>query len=260
MPKIHHLPLAILFSLAFLSVSYSPSALSQRPQSSEWNVKLGAGAISAFLPWKGADIKSTALPYFDVAKGNWSFGFRGLVRYRTVVADEWRVSLGLGYRDDGYSNDFGNDALFSGYGTPEGEFTADLEFAYDLLKVDFSQDISGNSESSALALGLKFPLYNNRKGFRVTAGTSVNWQSADYVNYYFGVSGQQINNAVRRVAYRGGAAVNYKVSLNVLYPLNRKWVLMGLLSRTELDDTIYNSPLIEQDYKGSVGMFVVYQM
>ena len=79
------------------------------------------------------------------------------------------------------------------------------------------------------------------------------------MHYHYGIEGQQIENSTGRIAYQGKAAVNYEAGLSGLYLINRRWIIIGSLSRTRLDDVITNSPLIEKRYQNKALMVFVYQ-
>lgn len=218
------------------------------------------GCTDIVPPLEGAGTKITAIPFIEASRGDWHFGGKGLVRYQTVVGGGLSLTIGIDYRDDGYQSDYGNDPGFSGYSSPREEIIAKLAASHGWLTANATQDISHRSESSTASLALEIPVDVRQKRLKININTTAHWYSRDYVHYHYGIEGQQIENSTGRIAYQGKAAVNYEAGLSGLYLINRRWIIIGSLSRTRLDDVITNSPLIEKRYQNKALMVFVYQL
>jgi len=81
-------------------------------------------------------------------------------------------------------------------------------------------------------------------------------QTADYTNYYFGVSPDESN--MFRPAYQTDGALNTAVKLRWGYALTDKWLLSGSLGLEFLDTAISASPIVEHDQLFSVGISIAY--
>lgn len=251
--------LTIFLLFPFLSAGYVPAIYAQQAGEQQWDIKAGAMVTSYSTPWVGGEHQNDPFPFFDARYENWHIGGERLLSYQAVEDEQWELVVGLDYRDDGYQSDFGDHPLFSGYDSPDAEVIAHLGISYGILSMQATQDVSDNSESSTLSMLLKYPLYKNRSGLMLDVSAAAHWYSDDYVNYYFGVEGNQVNDAVGRSAYQGDAAVNYELGVNAMYPLNKQWILIGSLSRTKLDDEIVDSPLIEEDYQEIARLILAYR-
>jgi outer membrane scaffolding protein for murein synthesis (MipA/OmpV family) len=68
-----------------------------------------------------------------------------------------------------------------------------------------------------------------------------------------------VDDVAGRVAYRSSAATNYGLSVSAVYPIGKRWSMMGVVSRTELDDNIVNSPLVDTDHQNVAALYFVYR-
>lgn len=80
----------------------------------------------------------------------------------------------------------------------------------------------------------------------------VRWQSADLVDYYYGTLDKEVARGVLR--YRPGSALLPQVGLAAQRRLGEHWKLTGALSYRFLPNELTDSPLMDQDSKGSVGL------
>ncbi|MFT4926006.1 MAG: outer membrane scaffolding protein for murein synthesis (MipA/OmpV family) [Phenylobacterium sp.] len=234
----------------------------------QWDVTLGLGAMSVAMPWKGIDRQTAALPYFDLSYGNWQFSAEQLVKYQypLPVGENISVFAGLNYRDDSYDakgtlfSETSDDPVFADYERLDGEVLFNAGVQWNDLSFSIAQDVSDNTSATSAHLAWELPLYTSSFGLMVNASAKVNWYSEDYVNYYYGIAGDQIKNSVGRVAYQADAATNVELGLNVVYPINQSWAVVGFLSRTRLDDSITDSPLIDSQYSDTVALMLTHRM
>jgi len=242
-----------------------PTALAQEPNKDEapWTIKVGTGVLTASRPWQDIDTETAFLPYIEASIGNWKFGVDNLISYQWELSKEWSMLAGIKYRSDGYDSNILFDKLsdnqvFNNYESPDGEVIFNYRMKYDMFSFEVSQDISDQTMSTAANLTLDLPIYKSRQGM-INISTSVQWYDSNYVNYYYGIEGNQVDNSVGRFAYQTSSAINYGIKLDALYFINRSWFLVGSLGREKLDDNILNSPLIDTDKTDAFSLLIVYQ-
>lgn len=248
-----------------LLFSSSPVVMAQESDLTDWNIQLGVGVVQASDIWTDTKNKVTPIPYFSISKGNWHSNTKNLVGYRVQFAEMWSASVGIGARNDGYDDDFvqrtrgETSRVFDGYVEPDTEAVVNYGISYGWLSFEASMDVSNKSDSNSASLAVEIPIYEMDNGLSISTTASVDWYDSNYVNYYYGVAGEQVDDVVGRVAYRSNAATNYGLSVSALYPIGKRWSLMGVISRTELDDNIVNSPLVDSDHQNVTALLFVYQ-
>jgi outer membrane scaffolding protein for murein synthesis (MipA/OmpV family) len=253
----------LIYAVAITTVITSPDSGASQDDDSEWKVALGAGAIDISTPWKGADNQVALIPIIDIRKGNWHFNGDDLIGYHTQIDDSWSASLGIGFRDDGndsddlWLKDTKSHQVFDGYDTPDAETVVNYGITYGWISVGGSRDVSGNSDAYSAGLSAEIPIYQTGNQFSISTIASMNWYDSSYVNYYYGISGNQIDDSVGRVKYHTGDATNFSIGISASYQISDLWSVMGILSRTKLDDSIVDSPLIDSGYTDSAGFIFV---
>ncbi|MEJ6473009.1 MipA/OmpV family protein [Pseudoalteromonas piscicida] len=234
------------------------------PQSDEWQVRLGGGAAAADLPWKGVDSELISIPIIDIQKGNWFINKDSLIGYRFPITEDISVYSGLGYREDGYDGVFrdakSEDEIFTGYDSPDGDVTVNYGITYLWFTLSGRSDVSNNSDSTTAALSVSIPFYNNGRGFKVSIVGSAEWQQSDYVNYIYGISGDNVDVSRGRVGYlTSDDAINISAGITAHYQLKTQLSLVGGITRTKLDDVIADSPLLDRDTSDVAYAGLVYQ-
>ena len=239
----------ILFASSLISLVCVP----QLVQAEEWQFTTGLGAYSANEAWKGTDAKQGIAPLLSAIYGNWLIGKDGIVTYNVLNEDDFGLSVGVNYRNDGYDDDKfmgsdkSSDSVFTGYDSPEGDVTFKVDGYWNFVNLSVEQDISGHSKGLTADLGIEVPIFNIGKDFMVQANATVHFQSSDYANYIYGVSAEQVDNSVGRTAYTVGSVTNYSAGLSAFYQLDNSWTLIASAQYTKLDDAITDSPLIGDD-------------
>ena len=252
-----------MYVAALAAAATSPDSRASQAGDPEWEVALGTGAINVSSAWKGADDQIELVPFIDIRKGNWHFNGDDLVGYHTQIGDSLSASIGLGFRSDGYDsgnlsfNKVKKHRVFDGYRAPDTETIFNYNIRYGWLSLGGSHDISGKSDAYSANLSAEVPIYQAGYRLSINAIASVDWYDDSYVNYYYGISGKQIDDSVGRIGYHAGAATNLEVGISVSYLINDRWSVMGIMSRTKLDDSIVDSPLIDSDYVDSAGFIFV---
>lgn len=243
---------AVMAGGLFLSLASMYSNATEQGQD-DWEVKIGAGALVADLPWKGVGNEFAIVPMADIKKGNWFSNEDSTIGYQFLnLNDTFTAYAGLGYRNEGYDSLFGdtssNSKVFDGYEAPDGELVLNYGAKFLWFGVSGHTDLSDESDATNFALSAEVPLYESAYGFGISAQAQVRWLDSDYVNTVYGISGKNINASVGRTAYQtNDSAVNVTFGLNAYYQLTPEITLIGSVSRTELDSVISKSPLVGDD-------------
>lgn len=256
--------LTLWLSMAVFSLSTVSSQAQEVSSELEWEVQVGAAVLGVNLPWRGQNTQTAMVPYIKASYGNWSFGVEHLVTYQQQVSENFSFSAGLNFRADGYDSKLslfgGSDhQVFAGYKSPDMEVVATAGVQWGWFSLTGIQDISNKSDSTSASMALNLPIYDNERGIMVNATVSAHWYSEEYVNYNYGIAGRQVNDNIGRHFYQSEAATNYQLSIETIYMLNRRWMLIGMLSSTKLDDNIIDSPLIGNETQDSFTLAVEYQ-
>ena len=232
---------------------------------STWKIKLGAGMMANSHVWKDINSQVTLIPYLEVSRGNWLFDVENPVTYRLNVNSYASLYMGIGIRSDYYEpgdveiTQDQDSAVFNGYKKPHSETVVNYGASFGLLSVDANTDVSSNSNADTLALIIEIPIYEGLTGFSLATSLSANWMDAHYVNYYYGISGNQVDNSIGRTQYHTGSAINYDLVIQAMYPLNEQWVLLGKFEHTQLADEIIDSPLVDSHHQAFLGFLAIYQ-
>lgn len=222
-----------------IPVLIAASAAAQPPRNG-WS--LGVAVISSPEPYVGADDETLVVPALSVTAGR--FSFRG-------IAAAWQL---------GEWGDFEAEALlrarFSGYDAEDSPFlegmedrrkSADLGFALTWererrlgLRLTPAVDVLGRSDGVEVALDAFVPVRLGPARLEPRLGAA--WQSADLVDYYYGVRPEEARPG--RPAFRGEATVNATAGLFVFTPLSRRLLLQSFLRLERLGPEIEDSPIV----------------
>ena len=87
----------------------------------------------------------------------------------------------------------------------------------------------------------------------VVPSASLVYRSANYTNYYFGVSPDEALPS--RPEYAAGSSISTKLQLGLGYALTEKWLLKARLGMEFYDDEIGNSPIVDEGkvWSASIG-------
>lgn len=239
--------------------------LSNRAHSEEWEFEAGMAVFSFDNPWQEVDSNSGIVPIFSASYGDWSFFDDGIVNYQLLGNDNIGIKLGLDYRNDTYDADgyFGSETsnalVFEGYQALDGDVTFTIDSHWKMFYMGLEQDISGNSKGLTANAGIKYPIYQSKTGFRLVANANVEWMSSNYVNYVYGIRGDQIDESKGRFAYQPGSSLNYLLGLTAQFELNKNWNMFGTYHYKFLDSNIEDSPLVETDNTSGLMVGAVYR-
>ena len=252
-----------IYCTALLTYLFALQSYAQT-NNNEWQVKVGAAILSTKQPWKGAKQQTAIAPYISATKGNWSWGVENLVTYHRDFSKDLSMDFGINLRTNAFDSKASifskasENPVFKGYKTPELEIAQTVKVNWGWLSLSHNKDISNNSKSNATSISLSLPIYENSQGVSIKSNFTANWYSASFVNYYYGISKTQVNQEIGRTFYQTEKAVNFQLSLNTVYPINRQWAIINAITYTKIDDNIFNSPLINQTYQNDIVLALTY--
>lgn len=214
-------------------------AAAQPPGPDRLRWSLGLAVISSPEPYVGADDELLVVPALNLSYKR--FAFRGIfASYRLLERDGFTVEATLRPRFQGYEVD-DSPALA---GLRDRSKSADLGLTVgwegERIGVQLTPltDFLGRSGGQELGLELYLPLEFGRLRLQPRAGGV--WQSADLVDYYYGVRPAEARPG--RPAYAAGSTT---AGLLAVYPW-RRWILQGFVRFEQLGGEIEESPIVDR--------------
>ncbi len=192
-------------------------------------------------------------------------------------SDDLNVDIGshtVSYRFYGQNEDLIN---FSSYlntaGVAYSQNDADVLAGMDSrdASFDFGLNTDFNLENGTLTTYIQHDLSNKYGGFIGGAKyfypmkietidfvpyAGVSYQSADYVDYYFGVKEHEANK--KRQQYKGQSDVSYELGYKLIIPISENWDITQTSSYTRLGDNISDSPIVDSPNQWVVGATAAY--
>ncbi|WP_179379072.1 MipA/OmpV family protein [Jannaschia marina] len=219
-----------------------------------WSVGAFAGVtVDYYIGGDRSDIGVGPFLAYDTERLH--LGFDG-ASYNFIARPDLTVGAGLSLRAE---PDFPGGALFSGLdrGTAveAGVFARQSLGESGYIGGGLRRDISsehGGYEAD-LHVGTQFAL--GRVG--VDASIGGKFRDGDLNHYLVGVSASEANGD--RSAYDPGSSFIPYVGLTASVPLSDKVTLVGAASYEHLGSTYEDSPLVERNKTGSLGVGLVYQ-
>jgi outer membrane protein len=231
-----------------------------REGESSWG--LGAAAISAQKAYAGMGRETRALPMLSY-ESRW-FRFGGLGAEVKLPPLEISSTQAIDFRLVGKFDRSGYEAddapILNGMAERKGGFWAGARATWrgDIaqLNAEWTADASNHSKGRRFSLSLE---RNWRLGQHVMVAPRLGaaWVAKKYVDYYFGVRGNEVTAA--RAAYSGKSAVNAELGLRATYlvdPHNSLFLDVGV---TSLGKEIKNSPLVDRSTENRVFVGYLYR-
>lgn len=243
---------ALAFLLCLASAAHA--ALAQPPDPNKPQFGLGVAVISSPEPYRGADDETLVIPSISFAYKR--FYFRGIFAgFNLLDRNGLELDVIARPRFGGYDEE---DSPFL-EGMEDRRISADLGFQWEWeagehfgLRLTPLTDVLDRSGGQEVSLEALFPW---QKGpFRLEPRVGAVWQSADTVNYYYGVRPDEARPG--RPAYEPGSAVTFTAGVFGFAPVTRKIVFQGFVEAERLGDEITDSPIVDQDVgvTGFVGL------
>ena len=218
-------------------------------QGSGWSV--GAGVTEADPGYVGFSRQATFVPQFFYHYGR--FFVSGLdVGYLFGFSRHYRFSVGV-------SPDFrrvqaDDSPQLAGLQTRERSVDANANLTllgdWGSWNLSVSHDILHRSNGTDLDTGYSHGF--KLGGWNITPGIGVEWQDADEVDYYYGVTPAEAIPG--RPVYTPGSSLNPHVGLGFSTDLGAHWSFNANLGYTRFGSAIHDSPLI--DRSGSPSIYI----
>lgn len=239
--------MAVFFAAGFCETA-SANDLVNRIQmtlsdfSGNWKQEvLGAGVLYATTVYEGKDDTVWGVPILVGQYKN--FYVQGTdLGYILNETDQWKVSLMGKPRFNGYESD-DSDAL-KGMEDRNWSFDAGVrvDWTNDLCVLSFNGIVDTLHEHDGQELSLNISKAFFRRSLIPHAG--VHWKSQNLVDYYYGVSGDEVKAS--RPSYEADPAWNYDAGVRVNIPFEENWVIMGDFTYEWMGDSITDSPIVDE--------------
>lgn len=234
--------------LGMAILEFSPLLLAASPyqESDGWHGILGLGTILYTQPYKKMGYKTLPLPYLVMRQS--CFFIDGLkMGYRVAEGDSGYFDLVVTPRlthfdpqDNFYLQGMEkrNLSVDGGINTKlrQGMIELNLAAVTDLLDKSNGQEIS-------FSLGNTYILTNWMT--TLTPSLGIKWQSADLVNYYYGVKPNETRP--NRPTYIGESSLNYYATINTAALLTKRSTLFAMVEYEYFGDEIAASPLLDEE-------------
>ena len=131
-----------------------------------------------------------------------------------------------------------------------GGANLDLFGGWGRFNVGVAHDLLDRNNGSSANLGYRFPFHAG--DWTLTPGLGLRWESADLVNYYYGVSAAEAIPG--RPAYSPGSATNPLVDFSLSTAISEHWQFRGYLEYMRFAGAIHDSPIVARS--GSPTIFI----
>lgn len=208
-------------------------------QSPYRNVSSNTNTIPAYISYEGEK------GYFRGIEGGlhlWSQGERG--KKLTLIALASGRLEGYKASDSSYLEGMNTRrwSLDAGIG-------ATLERGYNRFTAKAITDVLGKHDGQSFDLGYAY-IYPITPKLTLIPSTNATWQSANLLDYYFGVTEEE--ERAGRNAYKVGSGVQLRASLLANYTINPNTSLLLVVSTRKLPSSVADSPLVERDQISSI--------
>lgn len=242
-----------LMALALISaISLGASGNAQ----AKGNFGVGLGLFNGSVEYKDIDTKIYVLPILTYESENFNLSpTRGEYHFQ-FSNNMWLSAIGAlrlqGYKADDSVTFKGMDDRKIGFDLGASANFYDQQIG--LLSLEWLTDVTGKSKGDEVTAAWSYPFEG--KSLTITPSLFWRWQSADLVNYYYGVKEKEaVGN---RVAYSPKSTSNLGAAISLNYPLSESTSLFSGVSAYSLGNEIKNSPLVDDGkrlgYSASIGL------
>lgn len=241
---------AVLLVLAGTASGLLPGPVTAQPADERPPVTAGLAAVASPSPYAGVtEPPVTVVPFINVELDR--FYLRGLeAGYRLTDSGPLSVSAIVQPRFQSFKAS--DSAAFNGMTTrrrtAEGGLRAQLRMGRLQTGLRGVTDLLGRHQGQVMTANAGYRL--GGPSLAVTPSAGIQWQSGDFVAYYYGVRPGEARGD--RSAYNGGAATNPFVGASARLRLGQRWGVFALVRHYWLDDAITDSPIVDSrtDYSG----------
>ena len=221
-------------------------------QDGEFHFALMALAHTQDSIYVGGERNNTFLPLPEIYWRNFYFS-QGQLGLTAIELDDFALDFSIGGDFIG-DTDRGDSKQLKDMKDLDTAITANVDLSYSgdwgELTLGTAHDISNKHDGYSLSLGYSYRLMYGR--WFVEPSVGVSYASKDVVNYYYGVSEQDVT--AERAFYQADSAVNYELGLTAGYIINRDQQVMAFAGMEFFDDEISDSPIVDDDKSLSFGI------
>ncbi len=217
-------------------------------------LRVGLGALVAYdtTLYKDAESEFFAFPLVELQYQSIEWNKKALLW--NALETEWlELSPQFSLQLDGY------EALDSTYlagmadreSALHGGIQMEVEAGIMEIEIDAQHDVSSRNDGYVLEAELDFDVALSRR-LELDLSLGVQWLSADYSNYYYGVRRDEARTD--RPEHDVSSAINPFLATDVEYAITDTWRLGAYLTYTVYDAEITRSPIVED--RDSVELFL----
>ena len=228
--------------LALLSFSllFSPMLLAQ------WSA--GVATIFPSNPYLGTDTEIKVLPIITYEGKRLSWRGPSLA-YKLSGLEMGEPSFALSLNLAPNELDTNDSDRLNGIKDRDFSFMLGVNYSHPLdfatVSVSFETDISNKHQGQRAVVGLQRPLLTHpKRKWMINLGAELEYLSADYADYYFGVDADEQNNSVYS-QYQVGSVFQPGVTLGGYYQINKHWNMVANLRWQSLPGDVKNSPIVD---------------
>ncbi|WDE04876.1 MipA/OmpV family protein [Thalassomonas viridans] len=203
----------------------------------------------------GGERNNTILPLPEVYWRNFYFS-QGQLGLTAIELEDFALDLSVGGDFIG-DTDRGDSKQLKDMKDLDTAITANIDLSYmgewGELSFGMAHDISNKHDGYSLSAGYGYRMMFGR--WFVEPSVGVTYSSKDVVNYYYGVSEQDVT--ADRALYQADSAINYELGLSAGYMLSKQSMVMAFAQMEFFDDEITDSPIVDDDK--SLGFGVAYR-
>ena len=218
-----------------------------RPLGKRGRLGVGVGVIARSSPYRDYDGGVYQFIPAITYTGDRLQWFGPRVQFGLVGSGKLRLAATAEYRIGVYEED-GSDYL-AGMGDAESTLMAGLALQSELPggiglsvggSVDALNQIGGYEGSIAVNKSFQFGI------LRISPNLGVNWMDEEMAANDFGVSGDQAT--ANRPAYDPGASTSLEGGIGLFIEVTEDWLIVTSVAVEWLDESIYDSPIVEEHY------------
>jgi len=154
------------------------------------------------------------------------------------------------YRLDGYEAE--DSPYLMGMDDRDGTLELGVEYSYDTgfgkIGIEVVADTLGTHEGYQADVSFSYPI--NFDNGQLSPYIGAQYSSDDLVDYYYGVKSTEVTQA--RQFYQADAAVNIVMGIRSTWFSGPHHRFVAMLQYKALDDSIKDSPIIDDDYAANL--------
>jgi len=159
---------------------------------------------------------------------------------------------------------FSSETKIAGLAEREGSIDLGLRAAYEtpvgLVSIDATKDVTGNHKGAEADFRIGPGFYSERAGearnIEVRLIVGVKWQSADTVDYYYGVKNSEAT--ATRAAYKGKSATTPYVGVAGQGNITKNLTFNTSAIYMKAPDEITDSPIVDKDHDIQINAGLTY--